>query len=192
MSQQQTLSPSRQARRLFLVAAIAFGSAGGLAALLIEVSPALSGERLSRFPPAFLVSTALLGLGSCSLARAVHHVRIERQRAFRRNLVCALLAGTLFVGVQSWGLWWLTQQQELSEAQTGANAFVLVFAAVHALHFTVALLFLVWITLRALADRYDHEYYWGVTLCAYLWHALGIVWLVILAALVIAVATQAG
>jgi cytochrome c oxidase subunit III len=43
----------------------------------------------------------------------------------------------------------------------------------------------VWVTLSALSDRYDHEYYWGVKICALFWHALGIVWLVILMAFLI-------
>jgi len=44
----------------------------------------------------------------------------------------------------------------------------------------------VYVTVQALADRYDHEYYWGVTLCAWFWHALGLVWCVILATMGIA------
>ena len=191
MSGQQTLSPSRQARRLFLVAACALALAGGLAALLIHFTPVVTAGSRSRFPPAFPVSTLLLAAGSASLVRAVNQVRRERQRAFRQSLLVALAAGILFVGVQSWGLWWLAHQQDPAAAQTGSNAFVLVFAVLHAIHFTVALLFLAWVTLRALADRYDHEYYWGVSLCGYLWHALGIIWLVILAVLLIAVATPA-
>ena len=191
MSGEQTLSPSRQARRLYVVVACAITLAGGLAGLLIHLTPPGHVGGDSGFPPAFPISTVLLAAGSGWLVRAVQQVRRERQRAFRRSLVLALGAGVLFVGVQSWGLWWLGRQQNPAAAQTGANAFVLVFAVLHAIHFTVALLFLAWVTLRALADRYDHEYYWGVSLCGYLWHALGIVWLVILAVLVIALATPA-
>jgi heme/copper-type cytochrome/quinol oxidase subunit 3 len=174
---------------LLLVAGCALALSGGLAALLIHLTPAVAVGSRWRFPPAFAVSTLLLAGGSASLVRAVHQVRLERQRAFRRSLLFALAAGILFVGVQSWGLWWLAGQQNAESAQTGPNAFVLVFAVLHAIHFTVALLFLAWVTLRALADRYDHEYYWGVSLCGYLWHALGIVWLVILGVLLISVAT---
>ena len=191
MSKHRRLRPTQQARWLFLAAALAFASAGGLAGLLIGLSQSVKQHEASRFPPAFLISTALLVAGSVWLHRAVCEVRLEHQRGFRRSLVAALIAGTLFVGVQSWGLWWLTQQQGTRDAQTSANAFVLVLAVLHALHFSVALLFVVWITVRAAADRYDHEYYWGVSLCGYLWHALAVVWLVILAVLAIAIATQA-
>jgi cytochrome c oxidase subunit III len=52
-------------------------------------------------------------------------------------------------------------------------------------------LFLVFVTVQGFADRYDHEYYWGVLVCACFWHALGIVWLAILFVLVIAVGAAA-
>jgi hypothetical protein len=45
------------------------------------------------------------------------------------------------------------------------------------------------VTLGALADRYDHEYFWGVSLCAWFWHALGIVWVCILIVFVISTGT---
>jgi heme/copper-type cytochrome/quinol oxidase subunit 3 len=56
----------------------------------------------------------------------------------------------------------------------------------HGMHFVVALLFLCHITVQAMADRYDHEYYWGVTVCAWFWHALGVAWVAILFVMLIA------
>ena len=52
--------------------------------------------------------------------------------------------------------------------------------------FVVATLFLSLVAVRTFADRYDHEYYWGVSVVAWFWHALGIVWLAILAVFAIA------
>ena len=134
-----------------------------------------------QIPAAFAASTLLLFCGSAALSRAVAFVKRERQRLFRRALGAALLAGTLFVGVQFHALSQLVVQLVPDEVPTGAGAFVAVVAALHAMHFIVALLCLVYVTVQALADRYDHEYYWGVTLCAWFWHALGLVWCVILA-----------
>ena len=91
-----------------------------------------------------------------------------------------LTAGTMFVGVQTFALATLIRQQPPSDVETGAAAFAAVFATLHGIHFVVALLFLCYVTVQALADRYDHEYYWGVTVCAYFWHALGIAWVAIL------------
>ena len=99
----------------------------------------------------------------------------------------ALGAGTLFVGSQTYALTCLIHQQTPEEAQIGAGAFVAVIAALHAMHFVVALMFLVFITVQAFEDRYDHEYYWGVTVCAWFWHILGIIWGMVLVVMLIAI-----
>jgi cytochrome c oxidase subunit III len=75
---------------------------------------------------------------------------------------------------------WLLQRQNAAEVQTGETAFVSIAAALHGLHFVVAIWFLLFIVLQAHRDRYDHEYYWGVSVCAWFWHALGIIWLAVL------------
>jgi cytochrome c oxidase subunit III len=132
------------------------------------------------FPLAFAVSTVLLGCGSAALANSLSHVKRERQRPFRRSLAAAMMSGSLFVGVQSHALSQLIRTQQPEEVPTGAEAFVAVVAALHAMHFVVALLCLSYVFVQAQFDRYDHEYYWGVTFCAWFWHGLGIVWCVIL------------
>jgi heme/copper-type cytochrome/quinol oxidase subunit 3 len=166
--------------RFFLVSVAAFALAGLLARLLIPFGAPPVALRAVVFPPAFWVSTLLLAGGSLALHLAVRSVRIERQRQFRRRLLVALAAGTLFVGVQIAGLWRLVQNQDPTDVTTDVNAFLVMLASLHGLHFTVALLFLVFVTLRAFADRYDHEYYFGVVVCAWFWHFLGAVWLAIL------------
>jgi len=137
-------------------------------------------------PPAFAFSTLLLILCSVALQLAVNAVRRERQRKFRRSLAAALACGTGFVGVQSYGLWCIVQSLQadrtMAEAQLGAAALVLGAAALHAFHVSVALMALAFVTLRAWSDRYDHEYWFGVTVCAWIWHILGILWIFILGA----------
>ena len=131
------------------------------------------------------MSTALLAGGSLLLHRASRLVRFERQLEFRRSLAWALALGTAFVAAQTYGLWCLIAQHEAAKSvglKDGAFAFVLL----HGVHFVVALLFVAFIYLRALADKYDHEYSWGVTFCAWFWHALGIAWLAIMVAFLIA------
>lgn len=156
--------------------AIAVGTSFGLFAVI----PGSSTNRANQFSMAFAISTVMLFTGSFCLFRALESVRRERQTQFRRWLRRALAAGTIFVGVQSFALARLIRQQPPEEAETGAAAFAAVFATLHGMHFVVALLFLCYITIQALADRYDHEYYWGVTICAWFWHALGVAWTAIL------------
>ena len=139
------------------------------------------------FPPAFWVSTGLLLAGSAALSRSIRFVRQEQQRPFRRWLLTSLLLATAFVGVQAYGLaWMLPHDRTAQAASTGVTAFVLALASLHAMHFIVASLFLSLVTVRTFADRYDHEYYWGVSVVAWFWHGLGVVWLAILAVFAVA------
>lgn len=190
MPQFQTIhrpaAPSRMAVRFIVVSAVIYAAAISLAAALIHFLPEHVNPGRVVFPAAFWFTTALLAIGSGSLQYGVSCVRRERQKAFRQSLLVALVAGTLFVGIQMYGLVCLMRNQVPDDVQTGANAFIIVIGALHAIHFSLALLFLVWVTLSALADRYDHEYSWGVALCAWFWHGLGIVWLGILLILTIA------
>ncbi|MEX0718394.1 MAG: cytochrome c oxidase subunit 3 [Planctomycetaceae bacterium] len=171
------------ALRFIFAAAGVLGIAGGLAAALIR----FAGPRLAAggIGVLFAASTLLLLSGSVALHRAVHHVRREQQFRFRRALLAALAAGVLFVGVQSCALALLVRRSNPENVVTGAAPFVFTAAALHGLHFALALLFLVFVTLKACMHRYDHEYYWGVVCCAWFWHALGAIWLAILVVLAI-------
>lgn len=177
-------SQSRLAVQFFAVAATALVAAGVLAMGLVRLWPATSFPRAT-FPPVFALSTAALLAGSVCLSQAVQAVRREHQGRFRRMLVLALCTGTLFVAAQTVALNWLIRRQVPENVQTDAAPYVAVAASLHGLHFAVALMFLAFVTVRAFADRYDHEYYWGVTVCAWFWHALGIIWLVVLAVMAI-------
>ncbi len=179
--------PSRSefAVRFAVISALLLIVAGALAAVLLRIFPVPTRRPPTQFPPAFLVSTGLLLIGSVSMSRARGFVRRERQQPFRRSLLLSLAAGTLFVTTQIYALTWLIRQQPPSEVATGAASFVAVMATLHAMHFTIALMFLVFISVRAFADRYDHEYYWGVTVCAWFWHILGIAWMAVLAVIMI-------
>lgn len=186
-----SISPSARPRSL--LARRFFVLSSGL--LTVAVLIAMAGIRWlghatsgrSVMPIAFWISTAFLFAGSVTLQRAAWLVRVQRLESFRRWLVISLISGMLFVGVQICGLWRLTQNQIRpgqslpDSAETGANALVAMFAGLHGIHFVIALLFVTWITVNAFANRYDHEYSSGVTFCAWFWHTLGIVWLVILA-----------
>ena len=156
----------------------------GIATIVAEVGIVLSKTRLEAshriMPIPFWISTALLAVGSATLQRAAWHVRLQRLPLFRKLLLWSLVIGTLFVGVQSAGLWQLVRNQDPIAAATGANAFLVMVAGLHGIHFVIALLFVAWITVNAFANRYDHEYSWSVTFCACFWHTLGIVWLAVL------------
>ena len=181
----RTPQTSRLTVRFIVVAGLLYGLSGTIAAVLIRFVPNPPSTGRLTLPPVFWITTGLLAVASAELHYSVQQVRRERQRLFRRSLGMALIAGTLFVAFQACGLRFLMQNQIPDEVQTGSAAFVTMLVALHAMHLMLALLFLVWVTLSAFADRYDHEYYWSVSVCAWFWHALGAVWLVILAVFMI-------
>jgi heme/copper-type cytochrome/quinol oxidase subunit 3 len=169
------------ARRFFLAsllqAVIVLSLALGMAAAFGRQTPA---EKL-RLHWAFLISTGFLAIGSWYLERAHAFVRRERQPEFRRSLLTALAFAMLFVSVQGFGLWALDKGvRDPYQAQVGVHGFVVMLTALHGMHFIIAQSVLLWVVLSAFADRYDHEYFWGVTFAAWCWHVLGIVWLGIL------------
>lgn len=174
--------------RWFFVLGIATTSAAGLVAVGLMRTLGRSGDPVFRFPIAFGVSTLLLVLGSVTIGSARRAVRWERQALFRRRLLQSVAVGAMFMGVQTYALWTiLPVERSDSAASTGVAPFVLMLAALHGLHFLVATLFVSYVTVQAHAGRYDHEYHWGVTVCAGFWHALGIVWGAILAVYAIVV-----
>lgn len=172
--------PSTFARRFFWLVLSVFSISFGIARLLVICFAGRSPRSWGHFPPAFGVSSILLLVGSVALHRALEAVRVEKRAPFRRALLMALAAGTLFVGIQIFGLWCLIKQQSPEDVSTGVNAFIVMLASLHGLHFIVALMFLSYVTIKGFAARYDHEYYWGVKVCAWFWHALGAIWLAIL------------
>lgn len=177
---------SAYALQFFLLASSLLATAGVSAYLLVNNLPYDPNALPNRFSIAFAFSTCLLFLGSGCLHLAVMAVRRERQQRFRRWLRAALGMGTLFVVSQTYALTCLMRQQPPDEVETGAAAMVAVFGTLHGMHFVIALLFLSHVAVQAFADRYDHEYYFGVMICAWFWHALGIAWLAILGAMFIA------
>ena len=192
------LRPPRQSRRhidgLSWRTLKAFVLVAGVLALSTLIATSLMAtfgrpitQRDFWFPPAFGLSTLLLLGGSAAMQTAVAAVRRERQRWFRQSLTVSLLIAATFVGVQSFALWGLFAARRSPEnASLGVTGFVLALTTLHACHFLLGIVFASVVTVHAWADRYDHEYYWGVHLCAWFWHFLGIVWMMILAVVLIA------
>lgn len=178
------LTRSAIARRFLVVSVALLSLTIGCGRMLMLAMPPGQWPQL-RFPPVFALSTFALLLGSHALARAMAAVRQERQPEFCRWLLRAAGWGSLFVALQMAGLNWLFQRQVPDETAIGEQSFVAVFATLHALHFSAALLFLAYVLVQAWSNRYDHEYYWGVVVCAWFWHLLALAWLAVLAVIVI-------
>lgn len=178
------------ARKFFLLTVLQAAAVIGIALLFgAALGRQTSSSRL-QVPGVFVVSTVLLAAGSAFLEYARRLVRLEQQARFRRSLLIALVCAMLFVAIQGYGLWAFDKGLRSAEAaQMGIHSFVIMAIGIHAMHFIVAQSVLLWVTLSAFADRYDHEYFWGVTFAGWCWHALGIVWLAILFLMAMAMAS---
>lgn len=181
MSSRWAENQTMMARRFFLATIVQAAVCIGLSCSLAWIFDAPPPTDRIRLPMAFQFGTAFLLFGSWFLHLSLGYVQIERQVDFRRSLLLALALAVLFVGVQSYGLWgFMHSTKDYQNPQMNTHGFVFMFAALHAMHFLVAQSMLLWVTLAAYCDRYDHEYYFGVTFAAWFWHALGIVWVAIL------------
>ncbi len=139
------------------------------------------------FHPAFAFSSLLLLRGSYCLQQSLVEVKLEHQPEFRAWLGRGLVAGGLFIAVQSYALWAISPLERGAEATSrGVRPFILLLCMLHVLHFLVAIMSLSYVTVRAYADKYDHESHWAVSVCACLWHFLGVVWIGVLAVIAIA------
>jgi len=169
------------ARRFFMATICQAVTVISVSILLAAVFGRQAPSEKLRLPGAFLLSTVLLGLGSWYMEQARAYVRREKQLEFRRSLLQALISAMLFVSVQGYGLWAMDKGARTADnSQLGVHSFVIMFTALHGMHFLVAQSVLLWVTLSSFADRYDHEYSWGVTFASAFWHILGVVWLCIL------------
>lgn len=180
---QLTARRSRLAVGWFLSTAAALALAG-LCSLLLGQTVGETGPRV--LSAAFLTSTALLAVVSWQLVRAEHCAVREKQPALRVALGVSLAAAILFLAVQGVALSLLLAQRVPVDDAIGPRAFVFVVVALHALHATGAVFWLVYVTLRGLAGGYDHEYRFGLTACGWCWHALGVAWFAVLFAFAIA------
>lgn len=179
---------SRLASHFFLLTLGVFAASFCLAWMLAHLfgrSPHASAWTMV-LHPAFAISSLLLLRGSYCLSKALWFVRQERQGEFRHYLMHGLRAGSLFTAFQSYALWAISPfERGASAASLGVRPFIILLCTLHALHFMIAVMGLVYVTVQANADKYDHEYHWGVTVCTSVWHFLGVAWVGVLAVIVI-------
>ena len=136
-------------------------------------------EGLPPFPRGFFVSTALLMATTASLHGALWSVRRGLRLRLRAWVIAAVALGVAFLATQG-GLWVHYLSQHVSaEAWRFAGLFYF-FAVLHALHVTGGLVPLVVVAGHTLRGRYDAGRHAPLQYCAYYWHFLDAIWLVML------------
>jgi len=143
---------------------------------------------LREFPASLLVSTLSMFAVSGALHFATLNVRYEHQVRFRTWLRVAFGFAVVFMAVQAMGMRSLVQShgEILAEGQFKQFGLIFFLVLLHALHVLGGLIALFLVMRNASLNLYDHEKYWGVEICAYYWHFLDVVWIIMLATFAIA------
>ena len=132
-------------------------------------------------PYSFWISSIFLIVVSIALHRACYMVRRERQKEFRRCLIWAAVAATIFLIAQCSGMNHLLETH-LSTVDGSTKIYGMSFtlSLIHALHVVGGLVFLAYIIRHGFRNRYDHEQHYAVDNCASYWHFLDAVWVCML------------
>jgi cytochrome c oxidase subunit 3 len=132
-------------------------------------------------PFSFIATTFLLVGISGALHLAVQSARHEQQLALRRYVSLAFIQSMLFLLVQSFGMAWLAVVHfKIDKPEETLYGLTFFLALVHALHVVGGVVAMVFVMVKVWRHMYDHENYWGVVYCAWYWHFLDIVWLLML------------
>lgn len=141
-----------------------------------------------RMPKAFWASTVAILLSSVTMQLAV---RAFRQRSFSRYrslLVATLALGIVFIALQVVGFGNLAAQMGIDlgwghanfRGQSGAGAFVIAIAGLHAVHVLGGVIALMVVFAKAFVGRSKNYNTVPVEVMATYWHFVDILWLYLL------------
>ena len=138
-----------------------------------------------RLPTALWLSTVLILASSGTMQAAVRSIRHGRQAAFRTAVVATILLALGFVASQivNWGL------AVAARMPPDLNMFSITFyllTGLHGLHVLGGLVPLTIVAARSFRGRYTPENHLGVRFCAWYWHFVDVIWLVVFASLLLA------
>jgi len=133
-------------------------------------------------PVSLWISTFCLIGSSITIQRAITAIRREQSDKTNRQLRLCCAFAALFTLFQIIGMYQVlvTHAGAFSSENTtgiGMNGIAFTLMFTHGLHVLAGLIWLGIVTYRVVRNKYDHEYYLGLTLCSYYWHFLDFIWL---------------
>jgi cytochrome c oxidase subunit III len=144
---------------------------------------------LPSLPWELALSTAILVLSSVSMQSALNSIRAGRADSLRHGLLLTFLLGSgfLLIQVRAWIMWLvpIAQRWDYSDEYRFALTSFFVLTGLHALHVVGGLIPMAVVTRNAFVGVYSREWHPGVQYVATYWHFLGVVWLVLLAAMLL-------
>ncbi|MBX3181442.1 MAG: heme-copper oxidase subunit III [Polyangiaceae bacterium] len=195
-SERETVAPRQPSFRmsmgqlgmlLFLASlTMVFGATLIAYAITRANSPLWRDTDMPGLPLGLIATTVVMVAQAWAMDRALRAIRKNQQRQFTRALWIALGLGVVFVLGQAMN-WYEMQQRALSvEVKTLYLFTFYMLTGVHALHIVGGLVPLGIVIAKARRRDYSSSRHEGVRFCVQYWHFLGVVWLVLLAALIIA------
>lgn len=144
-------------------------------------------ETLFVVPRSFWVTTALLLAISTLLHLAIVAVKRDQLASVTIRTGLALVLSFAFLILQSESMVSLIElNKSLGHAGQSPYPYTIVLAVLHALHVVAGQVGLIIVVIKSIMNRYDHENYLGLEMCAIYWHFLDIVWLVMLTSFFVA------
>jgi heme/copper-type cytochrome/quinol oxidase subunit 3 len=170
---------------LLLLASLVVGFAPALLAYLYFYfrADAWPPPGAPRIPRALWLSTLLMVAGAATVQYAVRCARADRPRALRGAMVAAVVLAVAFLVSQCVNLFAVLLHYDI-ERVNKVVALFFVLVGLHALHLIGGLVPLVWTAINAHRERYSSRSYAGVRYCAWYWHFLDLLWLLIFALLI--------
>ncbi|MCA9041847.1 MAG: cytochrome c oxidase subunit 3 [Planctomycetaceae bacterium] len=131
-------------------------------------------------PASLWISTVALLVVSYSLHRSISYAKREQLETLKKVTLVGIAGALLFTLFQIIGMHDVYQEHLHLKSSSIWNmsgiSFVMILS--HGLHVAAGLIWLAIVARNVFAKRYDHEYHLGLTLCAYYWHFLDFVWVV--------------
>jgi len=172
-------SPPRAARVGLAVFLVVMGSLFALTVSAYLMRAGLGDWRPVRLPGILYVNTFTLVVSSLALETARTGARRGDLASVRTGLLAGGFTALLFLAGQLVA-WWQLNAEGYYLASNPANAFFYLVTALHGLHVAGGLVALGRVTGRMLKGAGVAALSLGVGLCATYWHALLVIWLVLM------------
>lgn len=127
-------------------------------------------------PKMFLYSTITILISSVFMQWSIVAAKRNQTDRVKTSLMITLGLGLVFVLLQFLGWSDMTHRNLFFVANDPSTSFVYVITGVHLAHLLGGIIYLMYVNVRALGDKYSANNYFALTQCATYWHFLGGLW----------------
>lgn len=129
-----------------------------------------------QMPTQFLYSTITILVSSVFMQWAVVAAKKNQTDTIKTMLMITLLLGFVFVLLQFLGWKDMTSRNLFFVANDPSSSFVYVITGVHLAHLLGGIIYLIYVNVGAVREKYNSTRYFAISQCALYWHFLGALW----------------